>query len=71
MSIFELLKDDINEEPLLAAVQSPNWEDAAPCQNWKNYIPNCVRRIWDELTTEAKVVAFLVAEEQARNENWD
>ena len=39
--------------------------------NWTNYIRGDILEMWEELSEEAKLVAAIMAEEQAENEEWE
>jgi hypothetical protein len=49
----------------------PLWEKAERVHDWRNYVGENVRRIWDTLTTEQKLAIGLDAQEQASRENWE
>ena len=39
--------------------------------DWRNYIPRWMKDMWDGLPKEAKIVAYYLAEEQAKKEEWE
>lgn len=62
------------EEMVLVRLENPRWEQAGylePCHNWRHHVPEDVQDMWDELPIEARMVALLMAEEQASQEEWE
>lgn len=39
--------------------------------DWRNYIPDELREVWAELSTEAKLACAFMAQTQADNEVWE
>lgn len=52
-------------------LNSPQFEAAGRIHDWRNYVPDNLHHIWDGLTEETKLVAFLIAENIADKEDWD
>lgn len=50
---------------------NPDFDKARKCHDWRNHIPDNVRELWSEMSVEARVVAYLMAERQAAAEEWD
>lgn len=72
---LDLLRDEWPSLPsdaeILAAVENPCWEDRQKVHDWRNHVPDAMRRWWNELHLDAKIVAYIMAEEIATNEDWD
>lgn len=47
------------------------WEKPDRMQDWKNYIGDRTKALWDTLPEEAKVALALDAQEIADREDWD
>ena len=47
------------------------WGDGGRVHNWRNYVPPRLKKIWHHLSMEAKVVIYIMADEQASDEVWD
>lgn len=63
-----------DEELVLAHLENPQWEQVGwlePCHNWRHHIPEDVQDLWSRLPLEARMVALLMAEEQASAEEWE
>jgi len=50
---------------------SPDWESAGRIHEWKNYISEKLRGMWDTFTPEQKAAIAESAEESASREEWD
>lgn len=57
------------ERPFLS--EDPKWVEASKCHDWRNHINDAVKAVWDDLPVMARLVAYIHACEQARNEKWD
>ena len=65
------IRELISKNQDIASVIDAQFEKARKCHDWRNYIPDEVQEVWRGLSAESKVMAYLVAEVQARQENWD
>jgi hypothetical protein len=63
---FEL-PDDI----LLADLETPEFDNAGRVHDWRNHVPEEVKEQWDQLSVEARKVAYLAAYNEAEREEWD
>lgn len=52
-------------------LNDPQWERASPCHDWRNHVPEILRRHWALLDMPAKLAAFVLAEHAANLEEWD
>ena len=50
---------------------NPQFDKAHRCHDWRNYIPDEVRTAWNEMSVEARVMVYILAQQQAENEDWD
>lgn len=50
---------------------APDWDDGGKCHNWRNYIDDDWKEIWQHLSNEGKYIAFTMAQGQADLEKWD
>ena len=49
----------------------PAWANAARAHEWKNYISDEVRGMWQEFTDKQQASLARQAEENAGRESWD
>lgn len=68
-NLFNIL--DKQDNWVLNAAQYPDFENEGYVHDWRKYIPYRLERIWHCLSLETKVVAVIMAEEQAHKEEWD
>jgi hypothetical protein len=45
--------------------------DCIRVHDWRNYVPDLLRRLWGELSDEARLATWCVCEELADAEDWD
>jgi hypothetical protein len=50
---------------VIETVRDPQFSDTIPADDWRAHIPDSLRTLWGRLGFEARVVAFVVAKEQA------
>jgi hypothetical protein len=67
MSVVELIKRHRD----IGLQDDPQFNKARKRHDWRNYIPDDVRSLWKEMSVEARVISFFVAEKRANAENWD
>jgi len=48
-----------------------DWANTHKCHDWRNYVPQAVRDVWDELTVEARLAVCLTAMPMADREDWE
>ena len=60
---------DMNDAP--PDWQSPIWNSAGRVHEWKNYISERVKELWDSFTVDQKLAIAAQANEQARREEWE
>ncbi len=51
--------------------KSPNWDECDRIHDWKNYISDKMRAIWDTFTDEQKQAIAESAQGAANSEQWD
>ena len=51
-------------------VRVPKWEECDDMSNtdWRNFIPEDIKKMWSQLSFEARVMAVMFAEREARKE---
>lgn len=59
-----------NDVPL-DELDNPEFENAGRVHDWRNHVPEEVKEQWDQLSLDAKQVAYLAAYNEAENEEWD
>ena len=52
-------------ESLATKLLPASWESIAPYWSWHELLPNSVVQVWDHLTDETKLVAYIVGENAA------
>lgn len=49
----------------------PQWEITNKVHNWRNYIPESLKKCWTAMSLEGRMVLYLMANHQATNEEWE
>ena len=52
-------------------VNVPHFEEKNRVHNWRNYIPQPIKKHWGELPEETRILLFVLAEEQTDYEEWE
>lgn len=47
------------------------WSDGGRVHNWRNYVGERTRALWDTFTAEQKVALAADADDMAGNEDWE
>jgi len=57
----------------LPEIENPGWEEIVgpDPHNWRKYVPACVKKSWDKLPMEARIIIYAICDDEAGNENWD
>lgn len=55
----------------LEGARNPDWSVTRKVHNWRRYVPDAIRAVWDALPIEARLCAFIQASEAASLELWD
>uniref|UniRef100_A0AB39CDG8 RecX-like filament modulator n=1 Tax=Pseudomonas phage RVTF4 TaxID=3236931 RepID=A0AB39CDG8_9VIRU len=50
---------------------NPEWEKVGRIHDWRNYVSDEFKRIWDTLDIQVRRLVYLSADQQASNEEWD
>ncbi len=72
--IFSAFRSSYWATTLTKAIErmnNPQWKQDIYVHDWERYIPDEWQGIWGSLLVEAKLMAYLMAEEQAGNEEWE
>lgn len=54
---------------VLSFLCNPEFEKAAKTHDWRNHIPSEIRKLWKNLGEEARMIVYIVAQEQADNKS--
>ena len=52
-------------------LEQADFENTRKCHDWRNHVAYDVVEVWDSLSLEGRLVAFLQAEQMADREDWD
>lgn len=55
----------------IGLLDNPEFNKARKCHDWRNYIPEVLIATWKDMSSEGRIAAYLVAECQAANEDWE
>lgn len=58
-------------EECVSSIVTPDWDNARRVHDWRNHVPEFVKKQWECLTVETRVVTFWIASESASDEDWD
>jgi hypothetical protein len=50
---------------------NPKWINTTRVHDWRNYISDDLRDIWDTFTDKQKEIIAKNADDQASNEHWE
>jgi hypothetical protein len=50
---------------------SPQWDKATKCGDWKNYINESLRKVWESFNAAQQMLIAANAQEQADQEDWE
>jgi hypothetical protein len=56
---------------MIEAINKPEFDKATRVHDWRNHVPKTIEKVWSHLSEEARLVAIMMAEEEASNENWE
>jgi hypothetical protein len=67
MLFAELSKMGYDEKSVLKEIDSSSWDQKNPNYGdyWQWYVPDSIRRIWDCISIESKLCAFVIAKSRA------
>ncbi len=65
------LKELLRMNRDIGLTENAEFDKTRKCHDWRNYIPDGLRKVWKELSYEARIAAYLVAKPQADREDWD
>jgi hypothetical protein len=68
--IADLIGETIKSNKQVGLASDPQFIKAYGHYDWRNHVPESIQKMWKELTMESRVVAYLVAESEARKETW-
>jgi hypothetical protein len=53
------------------AITDPQWDRASRVHDWRNYVSDEVRKMWDSFTEEQKRALYRQSDELAYAEEWE
>lgn len=60
------------ESVCMPEIRNPGFEKPLnKCHDWRRYVPDPVRKVWQTLTRETRLMVYAMAERQANAEEWD
>jgi hypothetical protein len=65
------LYDILKEHQEIARLDDPKWESRRRYNEWRNHVPQDIMDNWKSLTSESRVVVYLMAQEAANRADWD
>ena len=67
-SVIKLLRDSLRMygsiDSLPEAIMAPDWGAWDHYHDWRAYVPGAIQNAWNAMSNEARVVAYLMAQEQ-------
>ena len=51
-------------------VREPKWDEASDFFDWRNHVPDGVKKLWPDLPFEARAMAVMFAEKLASDETY-
>ena len=58
-------------DDLVAELYNPQFEKAGKVHDWRNYVPTKVQEIWKILSLRERIIVYIMARQQAFDEEWD
>jgi hypothetical protein len=63
---------NLTPDEVLNVLLRPEWDKAGRMYDWRNHVNRDVKRLWPELSTDSRLVAFYTAVHAAYDEEgWD
>lgn len=70
-SLLDQLVHESHRVEIRDMLNNPQWENTQRIHDWRNYIPQEIRKLWDSLSEDSKMMAYYIAEEVATKEDWE
>lgn len=51
--------------------ETPDWDSRSRCHDWKNYVTDALKAIWESFSPEQKRVVADALQQVADEEVWD
>ena len=64
-SVLSEFADDEDRKRLRVTIDNPTWDTVG--HDWTDYVPATVRQLWPKMTLEARLTAYLIANDWAEN----
>ena len=68
--IGDVIAETIKNNKQLGLTNDPQWHKAYGHYDWRNHVPEIVQKMWSAMTVESRVITYLVADSEARKEDW-
>jgi hypothetical protein len=63
--------ESIGEKEAIKAIKNPQWKNTGNVHDWRNYIHDGTKELWNRLSGETRLVAYIMAYQQASREEHD
>lgn len=54
-----------------ADLNDPRFDMTNKCHDWRNYVPEEIIKIWEDLSAREKLIVAAMAEQRSDTEVWD
>jgi hypothetical protein len=54
-----------------ATIRNVDWESGGKVHNWRRYVSDHFRQLWNTLSEREQIILYVVANEAASKEHWD
>lgn len=58
-------------EPIIESLYNEDFSKTDRVHDYRNYVPSEFIKAWKELSNEVRIAVYLMAYQQALNEEWD
>lgn len=62
--------EHLTSQDVIARLNDPKWDEYQRVHNWRRYVPGELVPLWEHLTVQAQLTAYISAVKQAMAENW-
>lgn len=70
MDTIDKIFKEINDTAF-CKFESQNFNDVSRVHDWRNYVPDEIKEVWDNLTERERKLIFIMCEPIADREEWD
>lgn len=61
----------MQQDYFIQAAINPEWDKATKVHDWRNYVPENIRAMWETFTIAQRIALVQWADDIADNEYWD